>query len=148
MEHKIADGPYKFRTLITTGTNWSPSRHAAAFNNTQRSTARPKKWRRTLYHSLLFATNEKTFGLDRLNRVLYLTLSFTASAGNYDRAHILDRGNNRVYCCVPLLLQYCMKLLFYKYITNRLPHLHVCTVHQQYQNTFILFQLMHTIIKS
>ena len=25
---------------------------------------------------------------------------------------------------------------------------HVCTVHQQYQNTFLLFQLMHTIIKS
>ena len=27
-------------------------------------------------------------------------------------------------------------------------NLHVCTVHQQYQSTFLLFQLMHTIIKS
>jgi len=26
--------------------------------------------------------------------------------------------------------------------------LHVCSVHQQYQSTFLLFQLMHTIIKS
>jgi len=26
--------------------------------------------------------------------------------------------------------------------------LHVCTVHQQYQSTFLLMQLMHTIIKS
>jgi len=26
--------------------------------------------------------------------------------------------------------------------------LHVCTVHQQYQSTFLLIQLMHTIIKS
>jgi len=25
---------------------------------------------------------------------------------------------------------------------------HVCTVHQPYQNTFLLIQLMHTIIKS
>ena len=25
---------------------------------------------------------------------------------------------------------------------------HVCTVHQQYQSTFLLIQLMHTIIKS
>ena len=31
---------------------------------------------------------------------------------------------------------------------NNAFRLHVCTVHQQYQNTFLLFQLMHTIIKS
>ena len=27
-------------------------------------------------------------------------------------------------------------------------NLHVCTVHQQYQSTFLLIHLMHTIIKS
>jgi len=27
-------------------------------------------------------------------------------------------------------------------------NLHVCSMHQQYQSTLLLFQLMHTIIKS
>jgi len=34
------------------------------------------------------------------------------------------------------------------YVISHVFNLHVCTVHQQYQSTFLLIQLMHTIIKS
>jgi len=35
-----------------------------------------------------------------------------------------------------------------KTLKVRCYYLHVCTVHKLYQNHFLLFQLMHTIIKS
>jgi len=33
-------------------------------------------------------------------------------------------------------------------INTQISYLHVCTMHQQYQSTFLLIQLMLTIIKS